>query len=445
MFKEERSHYLFKWEDVGDIGKGRPNLGSLTEVAIYRLMQFTLRDVLITRFNVNRANQLFAEAGWLAGSEFCKNVLNTDLAFHEFIADLQEKLKTLRIGVLRVEKFDPERLALVVTVSEDLDCSGLPPCGETVCNYDEGFIAGILDTYTGKSFHVREIDCWASGGRTCRFLAQPHEKPASGFEQRSERESLDLIREALQTLLRGELPEGVPIPENFSYELAELCQTTNELVRSFAEAQSFITSLAKGDLRTDPPAKNQLVAPFKELHSNLRHLTWQTGQIAAGQLDHRVDFLGEFATAFNCMIDSLREKRKMEAALAASDARFRQLAENIEEVFWLIHVEGGAEWVEYISPSFEKVWGISTVEIYKDPRAWLRVIHEQDRDLVERQYEDFIQGLADYKPEYEIVLPDGRLRRVCSKGFAIRDEKGKIVRVGGISQDITPRRLDEKT
>jgi predicted hydrocarbon binding protein len=42
---------------------------------------------------------------------------------------------------------------------------------EVVCTYDEGFIAGILERYTGKPFNVKEIDCWASGGRICRFHA----------------------------------------------------------------------------------------------------------------------------------------------------------------------------------------------------------------------------------------------------------------------------------
>ena len=62
-----------------------------------------------------------------------------------------------------------ERLAFIVTVSEDLDCSGLPITGETVCDYDEGFIEGIFETYTGKKFQVKEIDCWSTGDRTCRF------------------------------------------------------------------------------------------------------------------------------------------------------------------------------------------------------------------------------------------------------------------------------------
>ncbi len=88
------------------------------------------------------------------------------------MGDLQQKLKELNIGVLRVEEADLEKLALVLTVAEDLDCSGLPVGGDTVCDYDEGFIAGVLEVYTGTAFNVKEVDCWATGGRVCRFSAQ---------------------------------------------------------------------------------------------------------------------------------------------------------------------------------------------------------------------------------------------------------------------------------
>jgi predicted hydrocarbon binding protein len=50
-----------------------------------------------------------------------------------------------------------------------LDCSGLPISGDTVCFYDEGFISGILSLYTGRKMKAAEIDCWATGARTCRF------------------------------------------------------------------------------------------------------------------------------------------------------------------------------------------------------------------------------------------------------------------------------------
>ncbi|MGC8602624.1 MAG: V4R domain-containing protein [Desulfomonilaceae bacterium] len=171
MFKEERAEYKFQWKDLGNIEVGRPNLGPTTMVSVYRLMQYTLRDVLISKYGVESANKLLSEAGKLAGTEFCKNLLDLTANFEAFVAQLQETLKSLNIGVLRIEKADLSKMDFVLTVSEDLDCSGLPLTGETVCDYDEGFIAGILNTYTGKDFVVKEIDCWATGDRTCRFTA----------------------------------------------------------------------------------------------------------------------------------------------------------------------------------------------------------------------------------------------------------------------------------
>jgi uncharacterized protein len=169
MFKNEL--YRFQWKDLGDIEGGRPNLGNLMNVAVYRLMQYTLRDVLNQHLSVEKATEVLREAGRLAGTEFCKNVMNISLPFNEFIAELQEKLLSLKIGIFRIEKTDFNKMEFIMTVSEDLDCSGLPPANETVCEYDEGFIAGILGTYTGREFDAREIDCWASGERTCRFRA----------------------------------------------------------------------------------------------------------------------------------------------------------------------------------------------------------------------------------------------------------------------------------
>lgn len=172
MFKEEHIEYQFQWKDLGNIEEGRPNLGPTTSVSVYRLMQYTLRDVLITRYGVQTANELLVEAGKLAGSEFSKNMLDLSAGFEAFVAELQKRLRTLNIGILRIEKADISKMDFVLTVSEDLDCSGLPLVGETVCDYDEGFIAGILNAYTGKDFEVKEIDCWGTGDRTCRFTAK---------------------------------------------------------------------------------------------------------------------------------------------------------------------------------------------------------------------------------------------------------------------------------
>ena len=165
--------YGFTWKDIGDIAEGRPNLGNEVPVAVYRLAQYTMREALVQHFGEDTARTLLRDSGWIAGREFCQNVLDTKADFTSFVAQLQEVLKTQKIGILRVEKADLETLSLVLTVSEDLDCSGLPVYGTTVCDYDEGFIAGILHVYTGKHFDAVEVDCWATGDRTCRFEVGP--------------------------------------------------------------------------------------------------------------------------------------------------------------------------------------------------------------------------------------------------------------------------------
>jgi uncharacterized protein len=172
MFKEERTESMFSWQFLGDIQKGRPNLGRTVPVTVYRLMQFTLRDVLIQEFGVKKADEIFFKSGELAGRQFYQNLITHTGNFNDFIIDLQEKLKALNIGILRVEVADTEKMMFTLTVAEDLDCSGLPACSEQICTYDEGFIKGLLYEQTGKSFEVKEVDCWCSGDRVCRFTAR---------------------------------------------------------------------------------------------------------------------------------------------------------------------------------------------------------------------------------------------------------------------------------
>ena len=112
---------------------------------------------------------MLVKAGYLAGREFCRNLLDRSLEFGPFLSELQRTLREWQIGILRVEEADLETREFVLSVAEDLDCSGLEVSDDTVCDYDEGFIAGVFREYTGEEFNAREVDCWASGERVCRF------------------------------------------------------------------------------------------------------------------------------------------------------------------------------------------------------------------------------------------------------------------------------------
>ena len=169
IFALGETHNEFKWKNLGDIKEGRENLGEEMPVVVYRLMQYTLLDVLSKAYGNETANRHFRDAGFLAGSEFARNILDLSVGFETFVANLRKKLQEFKIGILHIEDFDSSTGNLVFTVREDLDCSGLPVTNENVCSYDEGFISGILEAYTGKKYDVREVDCWANGDRICRF------------------------------------------------------------------------------------------------------------------------------------------------------------------------------------------------------------------------------------------------------------------------------------
>ena len=165
----KQNHSVFSWEKLGDIKAGREELGEEVPVLVYRLFEYSMNDILNKEFGFDKTNELFRKAGHLAGIEYAKNILPLDNELNTFISALQQSLKNLKIGILRIEKFNDDTGEFILTVAEDLDCSGLPPTDEVVCNYDEGFISGIMEAYTGKPYIVREIDCWANGHRVCRF------------------------------------------------------------------------------------------------------------------------------------------------------------------------------------------------------------------------------------------------------------------------------------
>ena len=162
----------FTWESIGDINRSRENLGGDMPVLVYRLFQYTMREILNKMYGPEKCIEIFRAAGEVAGLEFAKNVLDLSLPFDKFMSNVQNALRDNRIGILRIENVDNEKGEMVLSVAEDLDCSGLPVTGETVCNYDEGFIAGILKAYTGQNYTVIETDCWSKGDRVCRFSAK---------------------------------------------------------------------------------------------------------------------------------------------------------------------------------------------------------------------------------------------------------------------------------
>lgn len=173
FFKERKELSLTDYMKAQE--NGRENLGTELPVAVYRLLEYSIREELTARLGKKEQVSIFRSAGYRAGMYFAEKYLDSSLSQAEFTSQLQKRLEEFKMGVLRIEKFDEETGKMILTVSEDADCSGLPLLGETVCNYDEGFLAGILTSYTGKPYSATEVNCWATGDRVCRFQADIEE------------------------------------------------------------------------------------------------------------------------------------------------------------------------------------------------------------------------------------------------------------------------------
>lgn len=162
----------FSWDVIGDIALGRPNLGPTASLEMYRLMQFSIRCVLEAELGAEAADRILKEAGRLAGRAFAERLLGPMNSLPEYVRNLQARLREYGVGIMRMEESDPVAGRLVLTIEEDLDCSGLPERDMEVCKFDEGFIAGTLEASTGRAFRVTEVDCWCTGERICRFVAE---------------------------------------------------------------------------------------------------------------------------------------------------------------------------------------------------------------------------------------------------------------------------------
>ena len=136
----------------------------------------------------------------------------------------------------------------------------------------------------------------------------------------------------------------------------------------------------------------------------------------------------------------ITERKHTEEAQRESELRFRQLAENIREVFWVIDADDYR--YLYISPAYEEIWGRTCESLYEQPLSWMEAIHPADRERMAdtRRSRDFA---AESHWEYRIVRADGSVRWIVDRGYPVLDEAGQVYRVAGIAEDITERKRAE--
>ncbi len=277
------------------------------------------------------------------------------------------------------------------------------------------------------------------------------EEPAARRSLRSElsdlAESMELTH---RSLLQGDAELGLP-PSDPATVKAIYFEPPHDLNRNLHAYLALIRGIAKSD-GVGPGARSsyeelraralddRLVGSFDavvaafgaERETRLR--TFRRAQLAVLGL-----ILGLLLfTTLGVFLPLARHLRRDLRNLRASQERFRQVADNIREVFWMYNRVRRR--ITYVSPAYEQVWGRRPSRLLEGAFGWLDAVHPVDRERVASRLHEAEGGRA-YEDTYRIVRGDGTIRWILDRAFAVRDEEGRVVRIAGLAEDVTERRL----
>ena len=142
------------------------------------------------------------------------------------------------------------------------------------------------------------------------------------------------------------------------------------------------------------------------------------------------------------MAIDITDRLRAERVLAESEERFRQLAENVNEVFWMTDPQ--TTQLLYISPAYERVWGRSCQSLYENPRSFMDAVHPEDQERVRTAVLENQSRGEQTDKEYRVVRPDGSIRWVRDRAFPVKDAAGRFYRLVGIIDDFTERKHAEE-
>ncbi len=221
------------------------------------------------------------------------------------------------------------------------------------------------------------------------------------------------LNRIVDKLLSGNRKIDLDVGDMDGVEDKDLISLANKIVHlgeQYRDNYGFIMDLSSGKLYTEAPRMNAFANPFKQLHSELRHLTWQIQEIADGDYDQRVSFSGDFADAINKMITALRERQVLMERIRENENLFRSIFNTSPDGIILCDLDHCI-----VRASNAAYRMLQVTEKISGKTHFSDLIHPEDKE----NYKKFIDGL----------LIDGRtivfaeLRIVLSNGMSFWSEQ----------------------
>lgn len=196
--------------------------------------------------------------------------------------------------------------------------------------------------------------------------------------------------EKLTTLLQGRIPATINLPDAGDGDDRRLAESINQLITFIDQIHRFIIPLAQGELSDIKLAPNNyLASPFKELHSRLRHLTWQAKQVANGDYLQRVDFMGEFSEAFNSMIIALESNERL---LRNKIDELQQALGHIKKLEGILPICANCKRIRVsdTNPRNQRSW--MKIESYLSDRTDAKFSHSICPECMKKLYPNLTEG-----------------------------------------------------
>ena len=219
-----------------------------------------------------------------------------------------------------------------------------------------------------------------------------------------------------------------------SIENGDALAVFNDLVA----VRNTLTQFAHGNFDSDVTGRNMLAGALKTLQANLRHLNWQVGEVAKGDFTQRVDFMGEFSTSFNSMVEQL--KRSLDN-LKESEERWNLAVQCSRDGIVDINLDERTAWY---SDSFLQMLHYSRGDVPPDLH-WETMVHPDDSVQAE-MLAAALRGEGEIVPfseEYRLRTGRGGYLWIQFRGMPVRS--GKVRRLIGVISDISAQKETEET